>query len=70
MDLTICEKVENKYIIISLIQQGNYHYRLTASIDNLIDTDIVLKAGKEEAIHSFRNIQIRYFGKIINEGIF
>ena len=70
MDLVVGQTKDENYIIISLEPQGNCHYRLTSSIDNMIDYDTVLQSDEKEAIECFRNLQIKYFDRIINDSTF
>lgn len=70
MDLVVGQTRNEKYIVISLEIQGNNLYRLTSSIDNEIDYDIVLQSDEKEAIECFKNLQLKYFDKVINNGDF
>jgi hypothetical protein len=36
----------------------------------MLDYDVVLQCGENESIECFKNLQMKYFDKIINEGNF
>jgi hypothetical protein len=65
MERNVIEKRNDNYITISLLYSGN-SFRLVSSIDTIIDYDMLLRCDEKEAVECFKNLQIKYFNKIID----
>ena len=67
MELTVAYNVDSTPIVIQLYREGESTFRLYAIVDVEEQYNTLLECGTEEAVECFRNLQIKYYGKVINK---